>query len=77
MTRCCSKDAIGFETSIEVDLAGELFTTKGLIVLERNWLDVYPYEKWGGNSNLPNFTLGQVFIPKELTLKEVRLLFGG
>eukprot|EP00210_Caulerpa_lentillifera_P003680 g3513.t1 len=67
---CCSKDAVGFETSVEVDVAGELFNTKGLIVLERNWLDVYPYDKWGGNSNLPNFTLGQTFASKELQLKE-------
>lgn len=28
-SRCCSKDAIGLETSVEIDIAGESFTTKG------------------------------------------------
>jgi hypothetical protein len=43
----------------------------GLMVLERNWLDVYtPWGTWGGNANLPTFQQGQVFEPTELTLRE-------
>lgn len=70
---------------MEIDIAGETFTTHGenlnvfglkcfagLVVLERNWLDVYPYTNWGGNSNLPNFVVGQTFMPTELSLKEVK-----
>ena len=46
----------------------------GLMVTERNWLDVYPYTNWGGNANLPVFTEGQRFMPTTLMLKEVNLI---
>jgi len=45
----------------------------GLMVMERNWLDVYPYTKWGGNANLPVFQVNQRFVPTELLLREVSL----
>ena len=41
------------------------------MVTERNWLDVYPYQSWGGNANLPPLEVGQAFAPTELTLREV------
>ncbi|CAD7703588.1 unnamed protein product, partial [Ostreobium quekettii] len=68
----CSKDAVGFQTSVTIDIAGESFHTAGLTIRERNWLDVYPYENWGGNSNLPDFQEGQTFLPTQLLLKEGR-----
>lgn len=43
------------------------------MVEERNWLDVYPYQSWGGNANLPPLAEGQTFTPTELLLKEVRV----
>lgn len=42
----------------------------GLMILERNWLDVFTYTTWGGNANLPNFVEGQTFMPHELLLKQ-------
>ncbi len=39
------------------------------MVTERNWLLVYPYASWGGNSRLPHFVEGQRFMPTELTLR--------
>ncbi|GIL96392.1 hypothetical protein Vretimale_2261, partial [Volvox reticuliferus] len=66
---CCSKDAIGSETQVEIDIGGERFRTTGLMVIERNWLDVYPYSGWGGNDNLPKLTQGQSFSPTELRLR--------
>ncbi|KAK9827312.1 hypothetical protein WJX81_003569 [Elliptochloris bilobata] len=66
----CSKPAVGFETRVEVDIAGELFDARGLMVRERNWLDVYPYTSWGGRDALPVFQDGQTFIPHELLLKD-------
>jgi DNA topoisomerase-3 len=48
-----SKDAIGSETKVEVEMGGEYFTTKGLIIEELNWLEVFPYEKWT-DSYLPS-----------------------
>ncbi|PRP83566.1 DNA topoisomerase 3-alpha-like [Planoprotostelium fungivorum] len=59
---CCSKDAIGQETTVTIDIAGEKFTTKGLMVQETNWLDVFPYEKWTDRS-IPNFKEGTTFVP--------------
>ncbi len=47
-----SKDAIGAETKVEVEMGGERFFTKGLIIEEYNWLEVFPYEKWS-DSYLP------------------------
>ncbi len=49
--------------------------TAGLMVTERNWLDVYPYTSWGGNANLPVFTEGQKFMPTTLMLKEVSVIY--
>lgn len=42
------------------------------MVTERNWLEVYPYTKWGGNDSLPHLQEGHTFIPSHLMLKEVR-----
>ena len=57
-----------------ITIAEEGFTTTGLMVTERNWLDVYPYANWGGNANLPVFQQGQQFIPQEILLRQVRLV---
>lgn len=46
----------------------------GLMVTERNWLDVYPYTKWGGNDSLPHLQESQTFMPSHLLLKEVQCL---
>lgn len=43
---CCSEDARGQETTVEIEINGELFTASGLMIIARNYLDVYPYEKW-------------------------------
>ena len=60
---CCSEDAKGESTEIELEWGSEVFHTKGLRVLERNYLDVYPYDKWESSQQLPTFTLGEVFEP--------------
>ena len=41
----------------------------GLIVLERNYLDVFPYDKWSDNE-LPNFIEGEEYIPSVVELRE-------
>ncbi|KAH7123768.1 DNA topoisomerase III [Dendryphion nanum] len=51
---CCSKDAQGSKTDI---------------ILERNYLDVYVYDRWG-NQELPPFIEGEVFEPTESILSE-------
>ena len=42
-----------------------MFHANGLIVLERNYLDVYVYDKWESSQQLPNFQMGEVFEPTE------------
>jgi DNA topoisomerase-3 len=67
---CCSEDAKGMATDIEVTYGDEVFGAHGVIVLERNYLDVYPYDKWEGTTVLPKFTLGERFEPSEAMMTE-------
>ncbi|KAH7860070.1 hypothetical protein Vadar_008835 [Vaccinium darrowii] len=64
---CVSKPAVGAETTVEVDIAGESFSASGRVILEKNYLDVYRFESWGG-SMIPTYTFGQQFAPTTLTL---------
>lgn len=43
---CCSQDAQGQETTVEIDIAQERFVAHGLMILARNYLEVYPYDRW-------------------------------
>ncbi|KHG06667.1 DNA topoisomerase 3 [Gossypium arboreum] len=54
---CVSQPAVGAETTVEIDIAGELFSASG----RRNYLDVYRYESWGG-SMIPTYTVGQQLV---------------
>ncbi|TXT07533.1 hypothetical protein VHUM_03253 [Vanrija humicola] len=65
----CSTNAIGKQTTIEIQIAGEFFSTSGIVVLQRNYLEVYPYDKWTSNP-LPDFEEGEEFMPTACELKE-------
>jgi DNA topoisomerase III len=67
--RCCSKDAIGFQTTVTAQIAQEEFTATGLMVTERNWLAVFRYQTWGG-TEVPPLRPGDVFTPDELVLRQ-------
>ena len=67
---CCSDDAKGQSTEIEIQYGDEFFHTNGLTVLERNYLDVYVYDKWESSQQLPNFELGELFEPTEANIFE-------
>ncbi|KAI3987097.1 hypothetical protein MKX01_036887 [Papaver californicum] len=64
---CVSLPAVGAETVVEIDIAGELFSTTGRMIIARNYLDVYRFENWGG-SVIPKYVFGQQFMPTALTL---------
>eukprot|EP00004_Rigifila_ramosa_P023115 TRINITY_DN6436_c0_g1_i1.p1 TRINITY_DN6436_c0_g1~~TRINITY_DN6436_c0_g1_i1.p1 ORF type:complete len:861 (-),score=112.23 TRINITY_DN6436_c0_g1_i1:18-2501(-) len=68
---CCSRDAVGHETTIRavVGPERESFTAKGLMVSQRNFLDVFIYERWAENS-LPVFTARERVEPASLLLSE-------
>lgn len=40
-----------------------------MIIVARNYLDVFPYDKWS-DSVVPNFQQGETFMPTECTLKD-------
>jgi DNA topoisomerase-3 len=64
-----SRDAVGHETAITINIAGEEFTTKGLMISEENYLEVYIYDKWT-DKNIPVFQEGERFRPTTLLMKE-------
>jgi DNA topoisomerase-3 len=66
---CCSMDAVGSQKNVTIDMNGELFTATGKQVVERNYLEVYPYEKWY-NSTIPALEEGDTFTPTSVEMKE-------
>ncbi|KAL1873450.1 hypothetical protein VTK73DRAFT_948 [Phialemonium thermophilum] len=67
---CCSDDAKGMATDIGIMYGQEMFNAHGVVVLERNYLDVYPYDNWTGTVQLPKFTVGERFEPTEAMMTE-------
>jgi DNA topoisomerase-3 len=55
---------------VEVTIAGEVFRSKGLMITERNFLDIYPYWKWS-DKTIPHFKLNETLVPTELYMREV------
>lgn len=62
---CCSDDAKGQQSDVEIEIANERFSAHGLIVTERNYLDVYPYDRWESSAQLPTFVQGEIVEPNE------------
>lgn len=67
---CCSEDAKGQTTEVDLQYGDETFHARGLVVLERNYLDVYIYEKWESSQQLPRFQTGELFEPTEAKIVE-------
>ncbi|KAJ4268718.1 DNA topoisomerase [Fusarium torreyae] len=67
---CCSDDAKGMATDVELEFGEERFNAHGVIVLETNYLDVFIYEKWNNTVELPKFTEGERFQPTEAMMTE-------
>jgi DNA topoisomerase-3 len=67
---CCSEDAKGQATDVEIQYGEEFFGAHGLVVLERNYLDVYPYENWTSSQTLPRFVQNETFEPTEAMMTE-------
>ncbi|KAL3929004.1 MAG: hypothetical protein SGPRY_002146 [Prymnesium sp.] len=55
---CCSRDALGHETVVHADVAGERFTASGLMILERNYLNVFTYDRARQRQAIASLTLG-------------------
>ncbi|RHY09904.1 hypothetical protein DYB36_000067, partial [Aphanomyces astaci] len=65
---CCSMDAKGHQTTVHMQMADERFSASGLMILARNYLDIYRFESWS-NSVIPVYDKGDVFVPTALTLQ--------
>jgi DNA topoisomerase-3 len=65
---CVSVDAKGQETVACIEQGDEKFNTKGLIIDDIGYLEVYTYEKWNAN-HIPDLRSGEDFIPSEINLK--------
>lgn len=66
---CVSKDAVGLESQVALDINGEQFHTTGLIILELNYLEVYTYFKWNAK-NIPQFSVNEEFVPDSIMMCE-------
>jgi DNA topoisomerase-3 len=71
---CCSKDAMGRETTLTVKIASEEFNAKGLMIEAKNWLEIYqPWERWStGQGELPHVQVGSRITPHSLLMKDGR-----
>ncbi|XP_033096293.1 DNA topoisomerase 3-alpha-like [Anneissia japonica] len=66
---CCSQDAQGKETTVEIEIAQESFSAQGLMIIARNYLDVYPYDKWSSKV-IPVYNIGDTFQPTVLEIND-------
>ena len=55
---------------MDLQYGDEAFHARGLLVLERNYLDVYVYDKWESSQQLPHFQTGELFEPTEANIVE-------
>lgn len=66
---CCSDDAHGHQTSIAIEMGGELFSVSGLVIQQRNYLDIYSFDKWTGKQ-LPELKIADTFYSPSLEIVE-------
>lgn len=68
-----SHDGIGADCHVTIAIGPanfeEQFTTSGYAVIERKWLDVFPFERWTGKA-VPNYNEGETFVPNAITLEQ-------
>lgn len=67
---CCSEDAKGQQSDVDLTIANERFSAHGLIVTEKNYLEVYPYDRWESSAQLPTFVQGEILVPNECTMTD-------
>lgn len=66
---CCSPDARGNRTEVEISCGGEFFVKAGVVVHDRGWLDIYPYSNWVEDV-LPHFQVNEVLTFSALEMTE-------
>ncbi|XP_060946009.1 DNA topoisomerase 3-alpha [Limanda limanda] len=66
---CVSQDALGQETVVDIDIAQEKFSTSGLMIIARNYLDVYPFDRWSAKV-IPVYENGSQFQPSAIEMAD-------
>uniref|UniRef100_A0A1B0EZY4 DNA topoisomerase n=1 Tax=Phlebotomus papatasi TaxID=29031 RepID=A0A1B0EZY4_PHLPP len=66
---CVSRDATGSETLVSVEIGGEEFNASGLVILERNYLEVYIYDRWTARE-IHKYEMGTSFEPTSIEMPE-------
>jgi DNA topoisomerase III len=64
-----SPDAVAATTRVTAEFGGELFTAGGTTIVQRGWLDIFPYERWN-NTLIPNYQTGETFEPTAVQLNK-------
>ena len=64
---CVSHDAEGEMSQVVLSIASEKFRAHGSMVKQRNYLEIYPWDKWANNT-IPTFNAGQAVVPCSLEL---------
>ncbi|XP_053194618.1 DNA topoisomerase 3-alpha isoform X1 [Scomber japonicus] len=64
---CVSQDAVGKETVVDIEIAQEKFSASGLMIIARNYLDVYPYDRWS-TKVIPVYEQGTQFQPSAIEM---------
>lgn len=64
---CVSQDALGQETIVDIDIAQEKFSASGLMIIARNYLEIYPYDRWSAKV-IPVYEQGSQFQPSAIEM---------
>ncbi|PVU86790.1 hypothetical protein BB561_006547 [Smittium simulii] len=65
---CCSKDAVGHQTTVTANIGMESFTASGLMIIERNFLDIYKYGAGWNEQSIPVYKLYETFKPTKFEI---------
>ncbi|CAG2100204.1 unnamed protein product [Medioppia subpectinata] len=63
------KDAVGYETTIDICINEEFFSLSGLRIEEKNYLEIYIYDKWT-DKEIPRFNQNERFIPDSIMMTD-------
>lgn len=67
----CSKDSFAEEKQYDIKIEGELFCFKELQIKEKNFLEIYPYDKWNETKKMEEIlNEGDILKNIEISMKE-------
>lgn len=64
---CVTEDARGFETTVNYKISNEMFSSKGIEIVDKGYLEIYTFDSWG-NKYIPDFSENEEIVPKSLKL---------